>query len=480
MKKSISPPASGPPSALNNNFATKPMTLEELNIGDDKDFAPSAPSFDLAPKEDKVVTEAQKERRKILANVGKVLSDYEINEGRQGREKALCLHNFIEEGATMVGKIIKPRLLRLALDSSIIGGGEDIDFDKFMENAFDKLCFYTRDFAFINNQSKEEYGAQKAHIFVIPTDIVPIFFQDFDQANKISKSLIGKSEEERNRILTEYDAGTFGSLEYALEQPNVFKTGYMCEDNGDGYYKYLWELMAVIQLMPDIMQNYPPDKEGNITISDYFKEKLMNAKVGDMELPTCVWFDDIDRYTRISAAFASKFQRMIQKTQQECSYNSSDVLKEANLEAKIETINSLISEIDDYTVEFVFSCALNDEKFKLFTETRETLLKYYVGVKKSVGSGASIVMQALDIANEITGAQKKYIDGLDYLSKLFTLVTKFVNPVPTKKIINAKEEMSNPGKKGGNKRNNKRSLRKTKKIRRFVKRVRKTKRKGKK
>jgi hypothetical protein len=89
-------------------------------------------------------------------------------------------------------------------------------------------------------------------------------------------------------------------------------------------------------------------------------------------------------------------------------------------------------------------------------------------------------MQALDIANEITGAQKKYIDGLDYLSKLFTLVTKFVNPVPTKKIINAKKEMSNPGEKGGNKRNNKRSLRKTKKIRRFVKRVRKTKRKGKK
>jgi hypothetical protein len=197
----------------------------------------------------------------------------------------------------------------------------------------------------------------------------------------------------------------------------------------------------------------------------------MNAKVGDMELPTCVWFDDIDRYTKISLEFEPKFQRMIQQTQQECSYNSSDVLKEANLEAKIETINSLISELDDNTIEFIFSCALNDEKLKLFTETYKILLRYFLNVKKSSSSSASA----------LSGVQKKYVDDLDYLSKLFILITKFVNPVPTGEIVKAIEEMKiNVEKEGGRKRSNKRSNRKTKKIRRFIKKVRKTKRKGKK
>jgi hypothetical protein len=411
--------------------------------------------------------EVKKERRKILNNVGKVIQSYAAKNGKKEQEKAICLHNFIEKGATMVGEIIKPRVMSLALDSSIIGGGEDIDFDKFMENAYDKLCFYTPDFAFIN--LSKDYVAQKANAFINPTVTIPRFFEDFDEANKISQSLTGKSEEERDRILNEYDSGTFGSLEYALEQPRELKTDYMCEDNGVGYYKYLWQLIAVIQQMPSIMKNYPPNKEGNITISDYFKEKIMEAKVGDMVLPTCVWFDDIDRYTKISVRFEPKFQRMIQQIQQECSYNSSNVLKEANLEAKIETINSLITEIEDYTVDFVFGCALNDENNNLFKQSYATLFKYYMNVKKSFDSTPAA-------APDISGAQQKYIDRLDLLNKFFIIVVKFVKPVAPAEIAKAMEEMS----KGGKGRNKKHSLRKTKKIRKTVKRVRKTKRKGKK
>ena len=67
------------------------------------------------------------------------------------------------------------------------------------------------------------------------------------------------------------------------------------------------------------------------------------------------------------------------------------------------------------------------------------------------------------------------------MSKLFILVTKFVNPIPTSEISKAIEEMKiNVEKEGGRKRSLKRNNRKTKKIRRFVKKVRKTKRKGKK
>ena len=381
----------------------------------------------------------------------------------------------------MVGEIIKPRVMSLALDSSIIGGGEDIDFDKFMENAYDKLCFYTPDFAFIN--LSKDYVAQKANAFINPTVTIPRFFEDFDEANKISQSLTGKSEEERDRILNEYDSGTFGSLEYALEQPRELKTDYMCEDNGVGYYKYLWQLIAVIQQMPSIMKNYPPNKEGNITISDYFKEKIMEAKVGDMVLPTCVWFDDIDRYTKISVRFEPKFQRMIQQIQQECSYNSSNVLKEANLEAKIETINSLITEIEDYTVDFVFGCALNDENNNLFKQSYATLFKYYMNVKKSFdssSSSSSSSSSAASSAQDVSGAQKKYVDNVDLLAKILFLVIKFVNPVSPGEIAKAMEVMSNPGKKGGIKRNLKRSNRKTKKIRKFVKRMRKSVKRGKK
>ena len=411
-----------------------------------------------------------------------VLQNY-ANNGKKEEEKANCLHNFLEKGATKINQIFKSRLLGLSLDSSIIGGGEDINFDKFNENIFDRLCFYTSEFASIN-QSKDVYVAQKARVFVNPLAIVTVFFEDLNEANKISKSLIGKSEEETLQIISDYDSGIFGSLEYALEQPREFKTDYMCEDNGVGYYKYLWQLIAVIQQMPSIMQNYPPEKEGNITISDYFKEKLISAKVGDMKLPTCVWFDDIDRYTKISVAFEPKFQKMIQQTQQECSYNSSNVLKEANLEAKIETINSLISELDDNTIEFIFSCALNDEKLKLFTETHKILLRYFLTIKMSAASSTSSAASSTSSASssqDVSGAQKKYIDSLDYLSKLFILVTKFVNPIPTSEISKAIEEMKiNVEKEGGRKRSLKRNNRKTKKIRRFVKKVRKTKRKGKK
>ena len=230
--------------------------------------------------------------------------------------------------------------------------------------------------------------------------------------------------------------------------------------------------------MPGIIQNYPPDKEGNITISDYFKEKLMNAKVGNMTLPMCVWFDDIDRYTRISVAFEPKFQGIIQQIQQECSYNSSDVLKEANLEAKIETIKSLISELENYTIEFVFACALNNEKFKLFKQSYSTLLKYYTNVKKSVGSDATTPDAiATALVNDFSGAQNIYIDGIDLLSKFFIIVIKFVSPVPQAEIVKAMEGMRNQDKKEGGR---KRSNRKTKKIRKTVKSVRKTKRKGKK
>jgi hypothetical protein len=305
-----------------------------------------------------------------------------------------------------------------------------------------------------------------------------------DEANKISKSLIGKSEEETLQIISEYDADTFGTLEYALEQVKDYKTIFMCDDYGVGYYKYLWQLVAVIQQMPGIMQKYPPSKQGNITISDYFKEKITEAKVGDMELPTCVWFDDIDRYTKNSVRFEPKFQMILQQIQQECSYNSSNVLKEANLEAKTQTIKSLISELEDYSIEFIFACVLNDEKFKLFKQAYATLLKYYTNVKKSVGSADAIATPdaiAYALANDFSGAQNIYIDDLDLLSKFFIIVIKFVNPVPPAEIAKAMEEMKNSGEKeGGNKRSLKRNNRKTKKLRRFIKKVRKTKRKGKK
>ena len=425
---------------------------------------------------EELTQEQTEEKSKIKTTVAMVLKKY-ANKGEKEEEKASCLYNFIEKGATMMDEIFRSRLLRLALDSSIIGGGEDIDFDKFMENAFDRLCFYTSEFASIN-QSNDVYLAQKADNFIYPILNLPRLFEDLDKANKISKSLIGKSEEEKNRILTEYDSGDFGVLEYALEQVQDYKTVFMCNDNGVGYYKYLWQLTSVIQQMPGIMQNYPPDKEGNITISDYFKEKLMNAKVGNMKLPMCVWFDDIDRYTRISVAFEPKFQGIIQQIQQECSYNSSDVLKEANLEAKIETIKSLISELENYTIEFVFACALNNEKFKLFKQSYSTLLKYYTNVKKSVGSDATTPDAiATALVNDFSGAQNIYIDGIDLLSKFFIIVIKFVSPVPQAEIVKAMEGMRNQDKKEGGR---KRSNRKTKKIRRFVKKVRKTKRKGKK
>ena len=449
--------------------------FQEVEIKKSAEAQPEAQEKTEAQAQEKT-----EEKNKIQATVAMVLQNY-ANNGKKEEEKANCLHNFLEKGATKINQIFKSRLLGLSLDSSIIGGGEDIEFDKFMESVFERLCFYTSEFASIN-QSNDVYIAQKTRIFVNPLSMVTVFFEDFNEANKISKSLIGKSEEERDRILTEYDTSTFGALEHALEQPRDFKTDYMCDNNGVGYYKYLWELIAVIQQMPDIMKNYPPEKEGNITISDYFKEKLMNAKVGDMELPTCVWFDDIDRYTKISVAFEPKFQRMLQQIQQECSYNSSNVLKEANLEAKIETINSVISEMEDYTVEFVFSCALNNEKFKLFKEAYGTLLKYYTNVKRSVDSAATTPDAiATALVNDFSGAQKKYMGDLDYLSKLFILVTKFVNPVPTTEIVKAIQEMKiNVEKEGGRKRILKRSNRKTKKLRKTVKRVRKTKRKGKK
>ena len=425
---------------------------------------------------EELTQEQREEKNKIKTTVAIVLKKY-ANKGEKEEEKASCLYNFIEKGATMMDEIFRSRLLRLALDSSIIGGGEDIDFDKFMENAFDRLCFYTSEFASIN-QSNDVYLAQKADNFIYPILNLPRLFEDLDKANKISKSLIGKSEEEKNRILTEYDSGDFGVLEYALEQVQDYKTVFMCNDNGVGYYKYLWQLTSVIQQMPGIMQNYPPDKEGNITISDYFKEKLMNAKVGNMKLPMCVWFDDIDRYTRISVAFEPKFQGIIQQIQQECSYNSSDVLKEANLEAKIETIKSLISELENYTIEFVFACALNNEKFKLFKQSYSTLLKYYTNVKKSVGSDATTPDAiATALVNDFSGAQNIYIDGIDLLSKFFIIVIKFVSPVPQAEIVKAMEGMRNQDKKEGGR---KRSNRKTKKIRKTVKSVRKTKRKGKK
>ena len=423
-------------------------------------------------KTEELTQEQTEEKDKIIATVAMVLKNY-ANNGKKEEEKASCLYDFMEKGAIKITEILRTRLLRLALDSSIIGGGEDIDFDKFMENVFDRLCFYTTDFIFIN-QSKDGYVAQKAYNFIYPTVTIPRLFEDMDEANKISKSLTGKTEEERLKILSDYDADIFGVLGSSLEQVQDHKTSFMCADDGREYYKYLWQLIAVIQQMPSIMQKYPPDKEGNITISDYFKEKISEAKVGDMELPTCVWFDDIDRYTKISVVFEPNFQRMIQKIQEESSYNSSVVLKEANLEGKIETINSLITEIEDYTVEIVFSCALNDANFKLFKQAYATLLKYFMNVKNSVGSAAATTASAA--ANDFTGLQNKYIDNLDLLTKFFILVVKFVNIVPQGEIDKAIQEMKNSSEKGGRKRNN----RKTKKQRKFVKRLRKTKRKGKK
>ena len=139
------------------------------------------------------------------------------------------------------------------------------------------------------------------------------------------------------------------------------------------------------------------------------------------------------------------------------------------MEAKIETINSLITEIEDYTVDFVFGCALNDENNNLFKQSYATLFKYYMNVKKSFDSTPAA-------APDISGAQQKYIDRLDLLNKFFIIVVKFVKPVAPAEIAKAMEEMS----KGGKGRNKKHSLRKTKKIRKTVKRVRKTKRKGKK
>ena len=122
------------------------------------------------------------------------------------------------------------------------------------------------------------------------------------------------------------------------------------------------------------------------------------------------------------------------------------------------------------------------EKFKLFKEAYGTLLKYYTNVKRSVDSAATTPDAiATALVNDFSGAQKKYMGDLDYLSKLFILVTKFVNPVPTTEIVKAIQEMKiNVEKEGGRKRILKRSNRKTKKLRKTVKRVRKTKRKGKK
>ena len=420
-----------------------------------------------------ITPEEQQERNKIFDTVAEVITNYSA-EGGKKEEKAICLHNFIEKGTTLIGKNRKPKLLSLSLRESTIEGGR-IDFDKFTENIFDRFCFYTREFASIN-QSKDGYVAQKADSFINPIAIVPSVFEDFDQANKISKSLIGKSEEEREKILSEYENRTFAPLEYTLEQPQVFKTDYMCDDNGVGYYKYLWQLISVIRQMPDIMQKYPPDKGGNITISDYIKEKISNAKVGDMEFQTCVWFDDIDRYTKISEAFTLKFQMTIQQIQHECSYNTSVVLKEANLEAKIERLNYLIIELEENTVKFVFGCVLNDKNEKLFQETYKMFLKYYMNVKKSFDSSSS----AASSAQDVSGAQKKYVDNVDLLAKILFLVIKFVNPVSPGEIAKAMEVMSNPGKKGGRKRILKRSNRKTKKIKKFVKRMRKSVKRGKK
>ena len=427
-----------------------------------------------------ITPEEQQERNKIFDTVAEVITNYSA-EGGKKEEKAICLHNFIEKGTTLIGKNRKPKLLSLSLRESTIEGGR-IDFDKFTENIFDRFCFYTREFASIN-QSKDGYVAQKADSFINPIAIVPSVFDDFDEANKVSKSLIGKSEEEREEILSEYENKIFEPLKYTLEQPQVFKTDYMCDDNGVEYYKYLWQLISVIRQMPDIMQKYPPDKEGNITISDYIKEKISNAKVGDMEFQTCVWFDDIDRYTKISEAFTLKFQMTIKQIQHECSYNTSVVLKEANLEDKIGRLNYLIIELEENTVKFVFACVLNDKNENLFQGTYKMFLKYYMNVKKSFdssSSSSSSSSSAASSAQDVSGAQKKYVDNVDLLAKILFLVIKFVNPVSPGEIAKAMEVMSNPGKKGGIKRNLKRSNRKTKKIRKFVKRMRKSVKRGKK
>jgi hypothetical protein len=426
-----------------------------------------------------ITPEEQQERNKILDTVAEVITNYSA-EGGKKEEKAICLHNFIEKGTILIGKNRKPKLLSLSLRESTIEGGR-IDFDKFTENIFDRFCFYTREFASIN-QSKDGYVAQKADSFINPIAIVPSIFDEFNEANKVSKSLIGKSEEKREEILSEYENKIFEPLKYTLEQPEVFKTDYMCDDNGVGYYKYLWQLISVIRQMPDIMQKYPPDKEGNITISDYIKEKISNAKVGDMEFQTCVWFDDIDRYTKISEAFTLKFQMTIKQIQHECSYNTSVVLKEADLEAKIERLNYLIIELEENTVKFVFACVLNDKNDKLFQGTYKMFLTYYMNVKKSFASASSSSSSSSAASSEedVSGAQKKYVNNIDLLAKILFLVIKFVNPVSPGEIAKAMEVMSNPGKKGGKKRNLKRSNRKTKKIRKFVKRMRKSVKRGKK
>ena len=166
----------------------------------------------------------------------------------------------------------------------------------------------------------------------------------------------------------------------------------------------------------------------------------------------------------------------IQQIQHECSYNTSVVLKEANLEAKIERLNYLIIELEENTVKFVFGCVLNDKNEKLFQETYKMFLKYYMNVKKSFDSSSS----AASSAQDVSGAQKKYVDNVDLLAKILFLVIKFVNPVSPGEIAKAMEVMSNPGKKGGRKRILKRSNRKTKKIKKFVKRMRKSVKRGKK
>ena len=106
-----------------------------------------------------------------------------------------------------------------------------------------------------------------------------------------------------------------------------------------------------------------------------------------------------------------------------------------------------------------------------------------MNVKKSFDSSSSSSSSSSSAASspqDVSGAQKKYVDSIDLLAKILFLVIKFINPVSPGEIAKAMEVMSNPGEKGGKKRILKRSNRKTKKIRKSVKKVRKTKRKGKK
>ena len=305
--------------------------------------------------------------------IEKFLTD---NERGPNSEIVKCLRDFIN-GEFDISESTKTHLLELAITESTLNG--TLNFDLFVKKVYEKLCFSTK---YFNNlcDSKGIYD-KKADTFVSSGTKIKSIFENLVSVTTIFKDKSNKYQKER----ADYFSQGYRSLEDNIKSCLTIKKGYMCDDKGAEYCKYFWNLISVILLLTTTIETTYGEK-----IPQYFK-RVTDGINSDLarknpersvafKLSSCVWIDDVRQYTADYEKFDVRFQKMILQLQNNDSYFSSNLDTDNDLVAKIKIINDLIRELQDYTVEFMFSFFKSEKKINSFLDENKKIRAYVEGL----------------------------------------------------------------------------------------------------